>query len=228
MASLHELVRQAEIGLFIVQYLGFYSAPILCNCARDVISSSRAKVAKQERQNAFEIVLGQGRVRGLCCAGEIASEGMLFLRACHQIADFIMRSWSYLADGPALYPGLSEPSNHICVWRDNPTCVSPLLDKMLLTAGAADINTWESWQKSVDSVDPTWWHSPKTFVDAWRGLNPDTSAVTRIANLLEEGTYEVRIYGYDAKCDRQPILALSWIMFGVRGVFSVEDSWFAL
>ena len=223
MASLHELVRQAEIGLFIVQYLVFCSAPILCNCARDVISSSCTKIAQQERQNAFEMVLGQGRVRLLRCAGGIALEGMLFQRACHQITDFIMRSWAYLGDGPILYPGLSEPSNHICVWRDNPTCVSPLLDKMLLTAGVAAINIWESWQ---NSVDPTRWHSPKTFLDAWRGLNPDTSAVTRIANLLEEGTYEVRIYGYDAQCDRQPVLALSWIIFGVRGVFSVEDSWY--
>ena len=135
MASLHELVRQAEIGLFIVQYLGFCSAPILCNCARDAISSSCTKIAQQERQNAFEMVLGQGRLRRLRCAGEIASEGTLFQRACHQITDFIMRSWAYLGDGPILYPGLSEPSNHICVWRDNPTCVSPLLDKMLLTGG---------------------------------------------------------------------------------------------
>ena len=113
MASLHELVRQAEIGLFIVQYLGFCSAPILCNCARDVISSSCTKIAQQERQNAFEMVLGQGRVRRLRCAGGIALEGMLFQRACHQITDFIMRSWAYLGDGPILYPGLSEPSNHV-------------------------------------------------------------------------------------------------------------------
>ena len=223
MASLHELIRQAEIGLVIVECLGFCSAPVVCNCARDVLSSSCAKVAQQERLNAFEMVLGKGRVCGLRRTGEIVSEGMLFQRACHQITDLIIDSWSYLADGPILYPGLSAPFNHICVLRDNPACVSPLLDKMLLTAGVMDISAWESWQ---NFVDPTWWHSPKTFVDAWRGLNPGTSAVTRIANLLEEGTYEVRIYGYDAQCDRQPILALSWILFGVRGVFSVEDSWY--
>ena len=114
---------QAEIGLFIVQYLGFCSAPILCNCARDVISSSCTKIAQQERQNAFEMVLGQGRVRRLRCAGGIALEGMLFQRACHQITDFIMRSWAYLGDGPILSRTQRTVKPYLCMARQSYLCL---------------------------------------------------------------------------------------------------------
>ena len=82
--------------------------------------------------------LGQHRIRGLRHTDEVVSEGMLLQRACHQLTDFIMMSWAHLADGPICYPGLAEASDHICVWRDDPTCVYPLLDKMLLTAGVQD------------------------------------------------------------------------------------------
>ena len=223
MARFRDLVNQEEIGLLIVRNLGFCIAPILCNCARDVISLLCSTVAKQERDRAYRQILGDKKISVLYYPGQFSSHGMLFQLGCRQLTIFIMSSWFRLADGPICYPGLTHPSDNIMVWRDGPTCVSSLLDRMLSLIGVADVHAWEPWQKAAGLEN---WNPAVTFVDAWRDLNPDVDVVMWICKLLEKGTYEVRVYEYDGMWDRRPILVVSWVMFGVRGVFSVEDDWY--
>ena len=80
----------------------------------------------------------------------------------------VAAQWRDLFDKHIFYPGLAGSTSFIRVWRDDPTVVSPLLNKMVLTAGAWKMNKWKYWQRLED---PTW-SSSKSFLEAWRELNP--------------------------------------------------------
>ena len=223
MPKLQDMCSRAELGLLLVQWLGFCCAPILCNCTRGLLHEACAEAADEARKMALRDVLGQRRVLSLGPTGSCISNAVLFQRTCQELIDCIMEAWGQLANGAIFYPGLTESSEATCVWRDHPSAFCPLLNAMLVRAGVRQKGEWESWRHLMGPARPL----PKTFLDAWRTLNPETPAVARISSLLEHGTYEVRIYPYDAVHDRQPILVLTWAIFGVSGVFSVEDTWAA-
>ena len=133
-----------------------------------------------------------------------------------------MKQWQALHIGKDIfYPGLAAGTSSTRVLLDDPTVVSPLLNKMLRRAGVRKMNDWKYWQ----SFENPTWSSSKSFVQAWRERNTGDSDVAGVTFLLEEGTYEVRIYPYDARYKRYRILVISWVMFGIRGVFLAEDRW---
>ena len=156
---------------------------------------------------ALRKVLGTRPVRTLRLAGKLILEAVLFQQACNELIDCIMEAWGQLANRAMCYPGLMESSETTCVWRDRPSAFRPLVNAMLVKAGVQQNEEWESWRHLVGPPEPL----AKTFLDAWRALNPETPVVARITSLLEHGTYEVRIYPYDEVYDRAPILLLTWV-----------------
>ncbi len=218
-------VSHHSLGL-LLDFLGVTVAPLLCSSALGLVPLSALKRLDDDLRAAEHLLNSSFSSSQLSLPSAFLRlrDLLYFLRLSKALVQVISAPFLRVQDTSMFVPGFTEMATSACF------CLQTWADTWSLAQIVLSAKEVDPHEVPLDLEDHlAQLNLPHDYIAAWVAVNRGTCAsgaqVASAAALLKAGSYNVAFYPWNVNTDREAVVLLQFSVFGVAGVFVVQEAW---